>query len=231
MGAKWISQLWGRLREIRKSHARELEEINTIIFGDPLEIAEYYIEPDCQERNPTDQDVEPHLIVSVPVMKKIDQFFQAEKIFHHGNNQMFILSDAGMGKTALLTMLRLLHLMSFWPKEKDCVLKKLRKETLREVSEIENKSQTILLLDSLDEDPTAFGKVRERLLEILHATQHFCRVIITCRTQSFPDTEEDSLERLGMVSIGGFNCPVKYLSSDGTTHPVGLKKANVRGVV
>ena len=66
MGAKWISQLWGRLRGIRKSYTRELEEINTIIFGDPLEIAEYYIEPDCQERNPTDQDVEPHLIVSVP---------------------------------------------------------------------------------------------------------------------------------------------------------------------
>jgi len=103
---------------------------------------------------------------------------------------------------ALLTMLKLIHLTSFWPREKKCVLKKLNKRTLDELSEITNRTETILLLDSLDEDPA----------EILDASQHFFRVIITCRTQFFPDVKDDPIGRLGMVSIGGFNCPVKYLS-------------------
>ncbi len=210
-GTDWIAKLWIRLKSIRKNRQLELEEMNTVIFGDPVEIAKYYVEPDCQERNTADRSEGEHVVSREPVMKKIDQFFSCT-VDHHGENQLFFLSDAGMGKTALLTMLKLRHLTAFWPLKKGCVLKKLGKTTLDEVSAIKNKMETILLLDSLDEDATAYGRVKERLLEILESTQHFFRVIITCRTQFFPKLEEDLMERLGWVSIDGFNCPVKYLS-------------------
>jgi formylglycine-generating enzyme required for sulfatase activity len=123
-----------------------------------------------------------------------------------------VLSDAGMGKSALLTMLKLMHMTQFWPQDRNCVLKKLGPQTLEEIQTIENKRKTILLLDSLDEDPSAYGQVRERLMEILKASQHFAKVIITCRTQFFPKTEQDPLELPGRVSIGGYSCYSKYLS-------------------
>ena len=210
-GYNWISKLWTRLKSVGVKRQEELEEINTIIFGDPLEIARYYVEPDCQEMNPADRHEEDFLVAREPAMKKIDQFFQAPS-FQLGSNQLFVLSDAGMGKTALLTMLKLMHLTAFWPKRRDCVLKKLGAETMTQLADIKNRSETILLLDSLDEDPNAFGKVQERLMEILRATQYFHKVIITCRTQFFPEVEEDSFKRPGLVATGEFTCPAKYLS-------------------
>jgi uncharacterized protein YjbI with pentapeptide repeats len=162
--------------------------------------------------NPADRHEEDHLVSQEPIMTKIDQFFRSKAPFHHGNNQMIILADAGMGKSALLTMLKLLHITSFWPNDKECALKKLGPRTLREIQQIENKSETILLLDSLDEDSSAYGRVGERLIEILRATQNFYRVVITCRTQFFPNTQAEPLERPGLIQISGFICPTKYLS-------------------
>ena len=214
----WISQLWKKLGKAKKRNRQELEEMNKIILGDPLDIAKYYVEPECQDRNPADRLEEDMLLAKNPAMEIVDRFLKPGMISRHGANQMFVLSDAGMGKTSLLTMLKLRHLTAFLPQKKDCVLKKLGEKTLGEIADIENKGETILLLDSLDEDPEAYAQVRERLTEVLHATQHFFRVIITCRTQFFPEAEKDpevkkdSLERLGLISIAGFTCPVKYLS-------------------
>ena len=109
--------------------------------------------------NPADKPVEKFMVAREKVFTKIDEFFRAKKMDEPGDKQMFFLSDAGMGKTSLLAMLKLLHLTSFWPKGTECVLKKLGETTLRELKEIPDKMKTILLLDSLDEDPTAFGRV------------------------------------------------------------------------
>ncbi len=212
IGANWISKFWSRLKNIRKSRSEELEKINLIIFGNPVEIARYYVEPDCQDRNPADREEEFSTLSTTPVMKIIDNFFRQKYISEQGSNQMFILSDAGMGKTSLLTILKLMHLTSFWPQQKQCVLKKLGEKTINELSEIPNTRETILLLDSLDEDPKAYGRVKERLLDVLRASQNFFRVIITCRTQFFPEVDKDHLDRLGMFSVDGFTCQVKYLS-------------------
>jgi hypothetical protein len=138
--------------------------------------------------NPADQPVEDFFFTREPILTKIDQFFRL-KSTTHGDNQLFILSDTGMGKTALLTMLKLMHLTAFWPSRKDCVLKKLGEKTLEEITAVENKHKTILLLDSLDEDPEAYGKVHERIMDILDATQHFLYPI-QIRWQ-FIETEND----------------------------------------
>ena len=212
IGIKWIPKLWRGLQPIRKNRREELEKINNVVYGDPVEIARYYVEPDCQDRNPADREEEDLLLARDPVMTTLNRFFKPGHGDRPGVNQMFILSDAGMGKTALLTMLKLMHLTSFWPQRKDCVLEKLGEETLKKIAAVPNKRETILLLDSLDEDPVALGRVRERLLEILRTSKAFFRVIVSCRTQFFPETEKDPMDRLGRVSIGGFNCPVKFLS-------------------
>ncbi len=212
LGVNWIAQLYKKLKRYQKKRTKDLNEINDIMYGDPLELAKYYVEPNCQETNPADRHEEDFLVSSEPIYKKIDEFFRAKNLDQPGNNQMFILSDAGMGKTSLLVMLKLLHLASFWPKNTSCVLKILENEALAEIQFIQNKRKTILLLDALDEDPEAYGRVKERLLEVLKATKNFYRVIITCRTQFFPEVEKCPFERPGLISVGGFVCPAKYLS-------------------
>ena len=134
------------------------------------------------------------------------------KTHQRGNNQLFILSDAGMGKTSFLVMFKLLHFTSFWPKDYNCILMKIGEETIYKLEETENKRQTVLLLDSLDEDPLAYGRTKERLLEILEVSSSFYRVIITCRTQFFPYVDKDPLEYPGRIRVGGYVCPSKYIS-------------------
>jgi hypothetical protein len=94
----------------------------------------------------------------------------------------------------------------------DCVLLKIGEDTLDRIAEIESKHKTVLLLDSLDEDPEAWTNARGRLISLLDATRNFRRVIITCRTQFFPTTEKDVTERPGYVKVGGYACPSIYLS-------------------
>lgn len=211
-GTKWVDQLWKKLSRVRKKRLVELDEMSKITFNDPVEVARSYIEPNSQEINPADRHEEDHLVSKEPIFKKIDEFFKVPNFYQEGNNQMFILSDAGMGKTSLLTILNLMYLMSFWPKSKICKLYKLDNSTLDKLISLENKKDTILLLDSLDEDPSSFGRVKERVIQILKATRNFHRVIITCRTQFFPSTDEDPFERPGLITLGGFVCPMKYLS-------------------
>lgn len=202
-----IGKLWDKLIRRRKNLAQELNTINVMMYQDPKELARYYIESDCQDYNPADYESEIELVTQRPIMELIDKFFSKPKL-HPGDNQLFVLSDAGMGKT----MLKLAHLTSFWPKQTDCVLKKLGENTLDELKDIPDRRNTVLLLDSLDEDATAYGRVSERLQEILNATMHFKKVIITCRTQYFPKGEQASFKRPDLIDIGGFTCPVKYLA-------------------
>lgn len=212
LGEKWINKLWRKLDSARKARRDELNEINDyVLFSDPLKLAEVYIEPFCQEVNPADRHDEDFFAAKEPLFKKVSEFLRL-KTYQQGNNQLFILSDAGMGKTSCLVMLKLLHLTSLWPKGYKCVLEKLNETTLERLSELEERRNTVLLLDSLDEDPSAYGRVHDRLLEILDATKSFNRVIITCRTQFFPETESDPMEVPGRVKLGPYVCPSKYLS-------------------
>jgi len=69
-----------------------------------------------------------------------------------------------MDKTSLLLMLKLTDLLGFWPKRYRCRLHKLGPATLEAIQQHENKGDTVLLLDALDEDPLAWGRTGERLL-------------------------------------------------------------------
>ncbi len=212
LGEKWIRSLCKQLFYLRRNKQKELNKINdNILYSDPLDLAKVYIEPFCQEVNPADRHDEDFFITKEPLFKKISEFLKLP-CFQQGNNQLFILSDAGMGKTSSLVMIKLLELSSFWPKQYSCFLEKLNPDTLINLSKIDNKRHTILLLDSLDEDPSAYERVKDRLLELLTATKSFYKVIITCRTQFFPEIELDPLEIPGRIKVGPFICPSKYLS-------------------
>jgi hypothetical protein len=151
--------------------------------------------------------------VRQPAFEVIDAFLKGDFApLGDGRTQLFILSDAGMGKTSLLMMIRLMHLTAFWPKGYDCRLLKLGSDTLETVRAQPNQARTVLLLDALDEDPTAWRRIEGRLTEILDATRNYRRVILSCRTQFFPETAADAFGRPGRVQVGGYTCPMVFLS-------------------
>ena len=67
-------------------------------------------------------------------------------------------------------------------------------------------------MDALDEDLESFGRVTQRIEELLTATQNFLRVIITCRNQFLPLGNTEVFPRQDRICLGGFTCPVKYIS-------------------
>ncbi|HEX8127540.1 MAG TPA: pentapeptide repeat-containing protein [Pyrinomonadaceae bacterium] len=204
------------LKELLRIRRRRREELDAIAdtFGDPIDLAKFYIEPRCQHQNPADFDEgEPISIVRSQIFSTINDFFNREfSASGGGKNTMFVLSDAGMGKTSLLVMIKLSHITEFWPQHYSCKLFKLDGDTLQKISEVPNKGRTILLLDSLDEDPLSWEDTERRILNILEATANFRRVIITCRTQYFPKTAADPFNRPGRVELGGYVCPMLFLS-------------------
>jgi len=211
---KWLRPLY---QEILKQTAERAQELAAIgdVFGDPKLLARYYIQPYCQHHNPADrhEDLEVMAQVRQPAFDVIDAFLKGNfPPLGDGRTQLFILSDAGMGKTSLLMMIRLMHLNAFWPKGYDCRLLKFGPETLEQVRAYSDQQHTVLLLDALDEDPTAWGRIEGRLIEILNATRNYRRVILSCRTQFFPETAADAFGRPGRVQVGGYTCPMVFLS-------------------
>ncbi len=210
---KWIKPLWKQLGRITGERKKELDLLRDE-FVDPEQLRGLYIEPYFQDRNPADAHQDDLISAAQqPAFERINGFFRGElPLEKDGRHQMFILSDAGMGKTSLLLMIKLMHLTSFWPKGYNCALFKLGDDTLKRVAALKNKSETVLLLDALDEDPKAWKRIRKRLEELLQASEDFRRVIISSRTQFFPEMEPDRLGRPEIKVLSGYHCPVLYLS-------------------
>lgn len=210
----FLSPLYKELLKRRAARAEELARIADV-FDEPKVVARYYVEPSCQHHNPANRDEgkAPMAQIRQPAFKFIDAFLKGDyPPLRDGRSHLFILADAGMGKSLLLVMIRLMHLMAFWPRNYNCLLLKLGPETAKIVCDHEHHAHSILLLDALDEDPDAWGRMNQRLVEILDATKRFRRVIITCRTQFFPETGADVLGRPGYVTVGGYTCPLAFLS-------------------
>ncbi|MCB2261392.1 MAG: formylglycine-generating enzyme family protein [Candidatus Thiosymbion ectosymbiont of Robbea hypermnestra] len=214
ISAAHLERLFKALVSIGGEGREELARIGDV-FGDPQELARFYVEPKCQHHSPADrhEDQEPVAQVGAPAFEFINDFLRGSFTpLGDGRTQLFILSDAGMGKTSLLMMLRLMHLTSFWPRGHDCLLLKLGEDTLDKIAECKDKARTVLLLDALDEDPLAWGNIESRLVALLDATRRFRRVIISCRTQFFPETGSDAFGRPGRVEVGEYICPMVFLS-------------------
>ena len=127
-------------------------------------------------------------------------------------NCLFLLGDAGTGKTSLLVMLKLAHLTALWPSHYHCELMKLGPSTSEIIRGLDTPRKTILLLDALNEDSSASGDVFGRVAEILRVTSDFHRVIVSCRTAYFPGGRDEAFSRVGEFASGGLRCPSVYLS-------------------
>lgn len=212
-GKKLLSKV---LEWISERHAKDLllfEKINDLLGKNPHELAKLYIEPDFQPYNPanlpSDKPDPMTDIHRIPAFSWLDTFL-IESTDRDGRHVVFVLSDAGMGKSSLLAMLMLSKGAGLWPTVQFEIFK-LGETTLEQLRCCAQPSRTVLLLDSLDEDPTSFGRIEERIKEILRETKNFRHIIVTCRTQFFP-LSNDYTRDGGRLEIDGFRCRVTYLS-------------------
>ncbi len=211
MASDWINKLYGKLVQVRSKKTKLIDGVSDLI-GNPLELAEHYVEPDCQQFNPADDAERDSNVIRTPAFNYLENtFLNGDKNPGTGKNQLFILSDAGMGKTSFMSIIWLSYITDFWPKHYHCKLLKLGPNTLEEIKKIDAKRQCFLLLDGLDEDPESWGKVDARIKDLLKASQNFYRVAITCRTQFFSGGS-DPFNRRGHVELSSYLCPVIYLS-------------------
>ncbi len=97
--------------------------------------------------------------IRLPLREKLNLFFkEEERQIADGRNTLFILSDAGMGKSSFLMMLKLNHVLKLWPTDTEFVLHKLGESSIDFIKGIQGRHRTVLLLDALDEDPAAWGR-------------------------------------------------------------------------
>ena len=207
--AKWIKHLAKHYAKSTRTRELEVDELANM-FGDPMVLAPFYIHPNCSFENPADRDEDDGMQrPRTPLFDLLEDFFARDIKKRDGRRHLFLLADAGMGKTSALVMLRLADIHRFWPSEYQCQLFKLGPDTLERISAIESQRNTILLLDALDEDTKVIDEsIEHRLLELITATQNFHRVVITCRTQFFPGV----IERPGKIWVGNaFTCESLYL--------------------
>ena len=117
-----------------------------------------------------------------------------------------ILADSGMGKTTfMLRLYRKCLLNRSLQKRYITKLIPLSQENcLHMIEELENQETTILLLDALDENLEAMKDYESFITELLKITEGFSKVVITCRTQFFPNRATEPVET-GRIRVGTGN--------------------------
>jgi hypothetical protein len=145
---------------------------------------ENYIEPDCLH---TDARSESDSILLGAIRRKafetVDEFLDKG-----GNRHLLVLADAAMGKTAFC--------LNFYAREQRkkagsrrsvAIIPLGRADALEQIKAIEQNTETVLLLDALDEDTAVITDCDARLKTLMAETAGFKAVIVTCRDQFFLD--------------------------------------------
>ncbi|WP_417916230.1 SUMF1/EgtB/PvdO family nonheme iron enzyme [Candidatus Electronema sp. JC] len=211
--AELAAQLPKRLSRLAGDRAQELNLLRDE-FGGAENLARFYVEPHVQERCPADRRRGlPAPAPREPAFSVLSRFLEGgQPVCRDGSHQLFLLAEAGMGKTSLLLMVKLLQLAGFWPPGCRCELFRLGPDSLAQIAAVEGKADTVLLLDGLNEDRAARGRTQERLRELVEAAWPFRRALITCRSHFFPEVLANSAGQLLIRGLSGCNCSVLHLA-------------------
>lgn len=192
------------IKGIRSFRARELLCIN--LGKEEFRNFKFYITTYGQKVSPVDEDS----------IKTDREHFNLIKFFIHdvfGDDKFgryfIILADSGMGKSTFLQMLFLKYSRKLVRSKKIYFYPLSNQRDLSDIKEIKNKHKSIIMLDALDEDYYAVENYQKRLEEIIMATQDFYKVIITCRTQFFPD-EDSEPNRIPLIKYGNGNKKLEF---------------------
>lgn len=192
---RWFSALIGapRLR-------RELA--STIFDDDALkEAVRFYVPPRCTKSDPA-HDSEPFAAATA----ESGCIFQVvNRLLAEGHTRhILVLADSGMGKTSFLLNFFFRNYSRVFRRPRNLLLVSLARPGAEEIIkslDVKRQAGTILLLDALDEDVDARGRVTDRLGSLLLKASTYRGVIITCRSQFFR-SDADIPSQTGVARIG-----------------------------
>lgn len=116
------------------------------------------------------------------------KYFKNKIIGKPNNKYVMLFAGAGMGKTNFLINLYMALIKDGSYNYKVRLIPLNNLKGIKEVYElpIDEKRETVLLLDALDEDKKAIENCNSRLSELCELLWDFKNIIISCRTQFFP---------------------------------------------
>lgn len=154
-----------------------------------------FIETKAQNIAPSNEDEPGGKFIVLPKIRLIPEMINnAFKYDSDDNKYYMIFAGSGMGKTTFMINLYLRYKRKIsWPWRKYAI--KLiplgNPSSFDYITKIENKENTILLLDAFDEDNEAIKDYEQKLKKILESTKDFREIVISCRTQFFPSEEKE----------------------------------------
>jgi hypothetical protein len=154
-----------------------------------------YVAPFCQDVDPAgEEDLRAVVAARQGLFEALD-----DRLRRPGKQRyMMLLADSGMGKTSALVNFYVLHLRR-WRKPFDLALVPLGDRRADEIiAAIEDKRNTTLFLDALDEDAAAIRDLPTRLARLVEISSDFRSVLITCRTQFF-SSEQETPRKVGRL--------------------------------
>lgn len=132
------------------------------------------------------------------------------KYLQDSETQYFlILADSGVGKTTFLDNLYLKYNKKIIKRNKIIYKTLSYNRTVEDIKKLKRPENKILLLDGFDEDPQVREDYKKRLDEICRVTEDFYKIIITCRTQFFPDSKSEP-SRTGRIKFDVTNKSVEF---------------------
>lgn len=185
--------------------------------SDIVKATRYYIPTKYQNISPS-EDEEPGRDYIASAKNKIIPLFLKDVFKNRGNDNKYylILADSGMGKTTFMINLYLSY-KNQWRellgigRNHNIVLFPLGSpDALDAIEKVEDKRNTILLLDAFDEDVKAVEDHKARMTEILNKSKEFREIVITCRTQFFPSEEEVPKEAGYIKAYGDSQIEYKF---------------------
>lgn len=192
---------------------KENNPLNYRLSKDQLKPLKYYVPTKGQLTLPTNDsndEKERFLLMD----------FFIDEVFKKNTNEKYfiVLGESGMGKSTFLQKLYLKYRRTIFKTHKIAFCPLTNSPDVSQWSDIQNKSNTILLLDALDEDQKVVADYDERMTQIINTTKEFYKVIITCRTQFFQDEQSEPKD----TSLINYNTKSKKLQF----HKIYISKFN-----
>lgn len=166
-------------------------------------VSRYYIPTRGQDIDPCDQEEireDNGTFLSEPLIPFFCHTALTDR--SHGRYYM-ILADSGMGKSTFMVSLYRKYLLGnpFRAKKKIVLIPLTLRRCLQRIEKVEDKENTILLLDALDENRRAMQQYESFFQDLLDVTENFYKVVITCRTQFFPNRMSEP-DHAGWIQVG-----------------------------
>lgn len=210
--------IWGMWKKLINPNIQFKKYVNSVYTQERLvEVLKYYIHTRAQDMDPCEQEEIKENNGKFFSQGLID-FFVTEAFSEDSAGKFYlVLADSGMGKTTFILRLYRECLRRYNSSRKPEVklIPLTDPNCLATLQKIENPENTILLLDAFDENKEAISDCHKFFDELVKATASFNKVVITCRTQFFPNRKEEPAIT-SFIQVGGRNKRTeivkKYLS-------------------